>query len=91
MIKSRSFKHGHANFIIEKVFAMIVATFRKYGSHVSQLTVSCGITSLGKMSTWTVHLSTQGKYRHPAIIFVPCMAAIGKVTKASYPCWGNTV
>ena len=21
----------------------------------------------------------------------PCMAAIGKVTKASYPCWGNTV
>ena len=22
---------------------------------------------------------------------VPCMAATGKVTKASYPCWGNTV
>ena len=27
----------------------------------------CGITSLGKMLTWTVPLSTQGKYGYPAI------------------------
>ena len=30
-------------------------------------TVSCGITSLGKMLTWPVPLSTQEKYGYPAL------------------------
>ena len=33
-------------------------------------TVSCGITPLGKMLTWTVPLSTQGKYGDLAMVDV---------------------